>query len=121
MRCELVVKGRVCGISCLSLSSLNMHLSEHLDQLSLPTNSQTRTTHKYKCPWYKCKFSIESHDSIPLKLHVYLHVFQLSLQNTGSKYIKEKNLNACHICPTPAIQNLQPFTCQWFSGKCKQE
>ena len=125
MRCELVVKGRVCGMSCLSLLSLNIHLSEHLDQISLSTNSQTRTTHEYKCPWYNCQFSIDSLTILPLKLHVYFHAFQLCLQAAGNKYIKDKSLPTCHFRDSdqssviPDI--LQPFTCQWFAGKCKQE
>ena len=125
MRCELVVKGRVCGMSCHSLPSLNIHLSEHLDQLSLSTNCQTRTANKHMCPWYNCKFSIDSRDISLLKPHLYFHAFQLCLQEAGGKYIKDKNLSHCRIRgsdPSSVIPNLlQPFTCQWFAGKCKQE
>ncbi|KAI6654826.1 Histone H4 transcription factor-like [Oopsacas minuta] len=131
MRCQWVVKDKACGMSCLSLSFLNIHLSEHLDQLSLSSPQSQgfirprRNLHTYKCPWYKCEFSIDSVDVLRLRLHVYFHAFQLSLQVAGNKYIKKKNLPACHMPPAdlssviPSL--LQPYSCRWNGDRCKQD
>ena len=131
MRCEWVVKDKACGMSCISLVSLNIHLTEHLDQLSLLSPQSQgfirprRNPHKYKCPWSKCDFSIDSVDITQLKLHVYFHAFLLRLQVTGNKHINNKNLPDCFLRPArlsaviPKL--LDPYCCRWNEGKCKQE
>ena len=133
MHCEWITNEGICGVVCLSLSSLNQHLSEHLDRIRNNFQSSThhsslrqgRNIRKYNCPWVKCLYSVDTKNFQQLSLHVYFHCFHLSLQTAGIQCIRHKGLPLCRLqnndlsLVIPKIT--QPYRCAWKNGKCEQE